>query len=506
MERAYRSNETGLAAWNYCGRRLASWGLALGLVAGLGACGDDGGNGGVVMPDAGQDGGFDGPQGCPALRLRSQDPRSPYLNDIISTNTTWSCERRYSIFDTLIIDSGDPENPATLTITEGTIVELSVSGDFPAILVTPNGRLVVRGTEDDPVVFTAQAESARRGEWAGIYLAGRATVNSDDGFGVLEQWQEISAERAVYGGGDEPVDDGSCGRLEYLRVEFAGFVPEESPTPFSPAITLAGCGSSTVLDYVQVHRPLNRGIEIRGGAPILRHIIVDGPRQNADQFDVPNDGIAWMEGWTGQAQFVIAQMYDGGIGLQGMNRPDVPDAMPISDPTIYNVSIFGRGFRPGTIENGGIRFSRGSRGTIRNVVMTGLRDFSVDAFGTASGLAMDEGDAVVEGGLFYDIGPQVDRSVPAEVFFPTPDPTPEDSVNEEAVLTDPDRANTFGTPDPDFEGNPYSVENPNYNIVQSAVEGALPPSTGFDPTGEFKGAVDPREDDWTRGWTNFQAQ
>jgi hypothetical protein len=331
-------------------------------------------------------------------------------------------------------------------------------------------------------------------------------VSTDDGFGVLSQWEGISAERAVYGGGDEPVDDGSCGRLEYLRVEFAGFVPEDSPRPFTPAITLAGCGSGTVLDYVQVHRPLNRGIEIRGGAPILRHIIVDGPRQNADQFDVPTDGIAWMQGWTGQAQFVIAQMYDGGIGLVGMNRPDVPEAEPVSDPTIYNVSIFGRGFRQGNLPNGGVRFAQGSKGTIRNVVMTGVRDFAVDAFGTASGLAMENGDATVEAGLFFDIGPLVDRSVPAEVFFPVPDPTPEDAVNEEAVLTNPELGNTFGTPDPDFEGNPYSVENPNYNIVQTAVEGGLRPSTGFDPTGEFKGAVDPREDDWTRGWTNFEAQ
>lgn len=497
MERAYRSM-TGLWAWTWLGVLLG--------VAGLAGCGDDGGTGNpMVNPDGGPDTGVV-EVGCPALRLRPQGERSPFINDIINTNTTWTCQRKYSIFDTLVIDSGDPENPATLTIEEGTIVESSVSGEFPAILVTPNGRLNIRGTDEEPVVFTAQAESARRGEWGGIFLVGRATVNTPTGFGTLTPWAERFGDRAVYGGGDEPVDDGSCGRLDHLRVEFAGYVAETSPQPYTPAITLAGCGSGTVLDYVQVHRPLNRGIEIRGGSPILRHVIVDGPSVRADQFGVPTDGIAWMEGWTGQAQFIVAQMYDGGIGLMGMNRDDDPTAEPVSDPTFYNISIFGRGFRPGNIENGGIRLAFGSRGTFRNLVMTGMRDFAVDVFGSASGTALAEGEATVQAGLFYDIGPQVDRSVPAEIFFPVPDPTPEDGVNEETVLTNPELGNTFGEPDPDFEGNPYSVENPNYNVIESAVAGGLTPSAGFEPAGDFKGAVDPREADWTQGWTTFRAQ
>jgi len=493
------------------------WSLALIVLPGfLGGCGDDGLG---EQLDAGPDGGDDMvvDQGCPDLGDRE---REQVFQNRINGETTWTCETRYQLLDTLIVDSGDPFAPAVLTITEGTIIETGSSG-FPAIVVTRAGRLEIEGTEDEPVIFRPAGDSARRGDWGGIFMLGQAGVNVEGGASQLATIESRFSERgwSDYGGGEAQTDDTwDCGSLRYVRLEFPGLVPSPNPARnITPGLTLAGCGSDTTLEFVQVHRPLNRGIEIRGGAARMRNVIVDGPRRRSDQpGDAGTDGIHWSEGWRGAAQFLVVQMYDGGVALVGENRLDDPSAEPVSDPLIYNASIFGRGFRSSDLISGGLLVQGGGRGVFGNLVMTGTRDFTVDLAGSDTGEAAMAGQVIVRNSYFHDAGPLVSAGEPGTEFFPVPDLTPSDGVSEEDIFTDANLNNDFGTPDPRFEGNPYDVGNPNFNIVATAADGGnLPPTDEelpelqqgfFDPTSDYRGALDPRDQDWTREWTNYAPQ
>jgi len=502
-------------AWRWC--------LILTLAAplvGAAGCGDDDG---PVLLDAGP--GDAGPmvvdESCPPLNQRARE--QVFSSVIPAGETRWTCDTRYQLLDTLRVDSGDPFDPATLVIEAGTIIETGESG-FPAIVVTAAGRLIVEGTEDEPVVIRPQGDSRRRGDWGGIFMMGLAPVNVEGGVGQLDIVENLPGlsgrELSNYGAGtvDQPDEDWNCGNLRYLRLEFPGQIPPENPVrEITPALTLAGCGTETTVDFVQIHRPLNRGIEVLGGAARLSHVIVDGPRRRSDQpISAGTDGIYWGEGWRGVGQFIVLQNYDGGIGMVGDNRVDDPNAMPVSDPTFFNVSMFGRGFRTGDLQNGGLLLSGGTRGVFRNMVMTGMRDFTIDLDGSFTGEEAAEGNIVVGSSFFHDAGTRTDAGLPGEEFFRQPDPTPSDGLEESELFTAVPLNNDFGAPDPRFEGNPYEVDNPNFNIVASAAEGGVLPPTDdelpeikqgfFDLTADYRGALDPTEDDWTAEWTNFDPQ
>lgn len=52
-------------------------------------------------------------------------------------------------------------------------------------------------------------------------------------------------------------------------------------------MTLNGCGTSTVIDYVQVHRGVDDGLESFGGTVSVKHLVLSG---NDD------DGLDWDRG------------------------------------------------------------------------------------------------------------------------------------------------------------------------------------------------------------------
>jgi hypothetical protein len=87
-------------------------------------------------------------------------------------------------------------------------------------------------------------------------LLGDAPVNKDNA--KVEGMMHESAFGA-YGG----LGSGSgCGVMEYVRIEFAGF--EAFKDNELNGLTLAGCGSATLIRNIQVHRTLDDGIEIFG--------------------------------------------------------------------------------------------------------------------------------------------------------------------------------------------------------------------------------------------------
>ncbi len=193
---------------------------------------------------------------------------------------------------------------ATLTIAPGAVVYANTTNaDNDFLVVNRGSRLIAEGTEALPIIFTAQQNLVgtttddSQGLWGGIILAGRAPISNCSGSGVAGG--TTGCENIVEGtttalyGGATPTD--SSGTIRYVQIRYSG-------TPISQGnelqgLTLAGTGSGTTVDRVQVHNSSDDGVEIFGGRTNLRYLAITG----AD-----DDGLDTDVGWQGFAQFVLA--------------------------------------------------------------------------------------------------------------------------------------------------------------------------------------------------------
>src|SRR5262245_26270583 len=186
------------------------------------------------------------------------DSCSQDIVDPITEDTVWEdCD--YYLRELIYVENG-----ATLTVRSGTTV---FGDEGTALIVTSGSKLESRGTEFEPVVFTSSQPEGMRapGNWGGVALLGRAVVNEPNA--LLEGVPDVS--RAEYGGTD---DAWNCGVLQYTRIEFGGF-PIATDNELN-GLTLAGCGSDTLIDHVQVHFGDDDGVEVFGGSVNLKYVVV----------------------------------------------------------------------------------------------------------------------------------------------------------------------------------------------------------------------------------------
>ncbi|MFN3312260.1 MAG: hypothetical protein ACK46Q_02170 [Hyphomonas sp.] len=206
-----------------------------------------------------------------------------------------------------------------LTIEPGVTIFGSSGGDY--LLVNRGSQIFAEGEANDPIVMTSrqsvlgQTNENSNGQWGGFVINGRAPTSDGCPGGVTPP--NASCEAQVEGsnaffGGNSPLE--SSGRVRYLRVMYSGF--EIAPDNELNGITLAGVGSGTVFDHVQVHNSSDDGIEIFGGTVNLRYIVLTG--NDDDGFDTDS-------GWQGAAQYGIAyQRTQGGdYGLETSGKGGV---------------------------------------------------------------------------------------------------------------------------------------------------------------------------------------
>ena len=91
-------------------------------------------------------------------------------------------------------------------------------------------------------------------------------------------------------------------------------------------------GSETEVDYIEAYKCQDDGIELFGGTVDVKHAVSVGCGD--EMFD-------WTDGWSGKGQFWLG-VQTGGIGQRGLeadNREDGDTIRPLSNPTIYNLSL-----------------------------------------------------------------------------------------------------------------------------------------------------------------------
>jgi len=296
----------------------------------------------------------------------------------IAENITWTADKVYQLTGEVYVTGG-----ATLTIEPGTLVVGDVGS---ALIVTRNGQLIADGTAELPITFTSSKPVADRvaGDWGGIVMLGSAPINvqSNNIEGLA------ATEDSAYGGSDSAHN---CGTLRYARIEYAGSVFGTDNELNS--LTLGGCGSDTTLAYIHTFRGLDDGIEFFGGSANLRYGIVSY---------TGDDSLDWDEGYVGNIQFFVAQQSanEGDRGIEADNQADAPTATPLSDPTLYNVTLVGGG----NPEQEGVRLRAGTAGALHNFIVTGFGKAALKVDGAESEANILSGALEVSHGIFHNSG------------------------------------------------------------------------------------------------------
>jgi len=191
---------------------------------------------------------------------------------LIDKDLTLSNKNTYLLSGTVYV-----VNKAVLTIEAGTVIrgEVETCG---TLVITKDCKLIAKGTERDPIVFTSSKAVGERkpGDWGGIILLGDATNNHIGGINAID-WG-LDTKHTQYGGDN---DEANSGVLHYVRIEYPGNkikMDEE----FN-GLTLAGVGKNTSIENIQISYSNDDSYELYGGSVSLKRII--SYKCNDDDFD-----------------------------------------------------------------------------------------------------------------------------------------------------------------------------------------------------------------------------
>jgi hypothetical protein len=199
---------------------------------------------------------------------------------------------------------------------------------------------------------------------------------------------------ATYGGTDAADNSGS---LKYVRIEFAGI-------PFQPnqeinGLTLAGVGSGTTVDYIQVSYSGDDSYEFFGGNVNVKHLVAF--RGLDDDFDTDN-------GFSGKGQFLVSLRdpakadISGSNSFESDNDANASSASPFTSAVFSNVSIFGPKATAATTVDAnykrGAHIRRNSKQSIFNSIISGFPlGLYIDGAGTTANA--NAGDLVFQNNL-----------------------------------------------------------------------------------------------------------
>lgn len=238
-----------------------------------------------------------------------------YISNLLLTND------KIWVLQGGVFIGNDNKNNSNLSIQPGTKIVGSTGADY--LVITRGSKIFAEGTKTSPIVFTtASTGNTNRGQWGGLILNGNAPINNIGG------QAEGEGNTGFYGGNNSADNSGV---LKYIRIEFAGF--EISPDNELNGIAFQGVGNGTIVDYIQVHKNADDGVEFFGGTVDVKHLLLTGNK---------DDSLDWTSGWTGRAQFIIIDQFEdeGNNGIEA-DSSKVVNAQPRSNPILSNITMLG---------------------------------------------------------------------------------------------------------------------------------------------------------------------
>ena len=384
----------------------------------------------------------------------------------------------------------DPASPTPgsaqgiLTIEPG--VRIFASGGSDYLLVNRGSQIFAEGTATQPIVFTSRQNvegtttETSQGQWGGLVIAGRAPQANCQLTAPVTCTGTVEGTSAFYGG-NTPTDN--SGRIRYVQIKYSGF--EISPGNELQGLTMAGVGSGTTVDHVQIHNSSDDGIEIFGGNVNLRHLVITG----AD-----DDGLDTDTGWRGGAQFgIVTQRPPNATSRSaGFEFSSAPASTPlasryVSQPKIANFTLVGR--NSPTNAHTVAHFDTGTDATVINSVLTSVS-------GSQAG-CLDIADADTETSLPTFTSVYMSCGISYR---------PANAARSQTVFTAGTNNTPAGTSTLTAPASGTSLSNQVLTFINGANETAVTPANApavypFFTATTYIGAVQNAADTWWQGWT-----
>lgn len=469
--------------------------LALPLFSGFAACSDDG----SLPVDPKKDAAASPtttstPTSTGPLPDGAMPPKAlEVLKGDIKTATNLSATKDYLLQGLVVVKAG-----TTLTIEKGTVIKGEAQSKA-ILLVEAGAKLIAEGTEDEPIVFTSQAAPAdrRAGDWGGVVILGNAPVNIPGGKGNIEGI--LKTVQGTQFGGTDPED--SSGVLRYIRIEYAGVVLAQDNEV--NGLTFGGVGRGTKVDHIQVRQALDDCFEWFGGTVDAKYLACQG---NED------DGFDWDNGYSGRLQFLVLQQSPNHVGedngFEGDNDAQGSGNTPLSNPTIFNASLFGKNADVDNVQCG-LLLRRNTRGTFKNILVNGF-ETSLDLRDAPTRDGVAQNALTLTNSLFWNAK---NPAVVDNIAYPETGDVAPNKDNDGAFS----ELDWFRTPasrnlskvDPLTPGA-FDMEKPVFGPTMSLADSAAtPPKDGFfDENAAYVGAFKDATDNWaTRGrWAVWSAK
>jgi len=427
------------------------------------------------------------------------------LEGRISENRTLQAKYTYKLRGLVYVTNG-----AILTIEPGTKI-VGENGKTGGLIITRSCKIIADGTADKPIVFTSEAASPARGDWAGLVILGQAPTNSSfngvQGIGAVEGGINNSDNLGLYGTpatqGQNPADN--SGILRYVRIEYAGyaFLPDNEIN----GLTFGGVGSGTIVDNVQVSYANDDSFEWFGGTVNCKHLI--SFRTLDDDFDTDN-------GFSGKVQFGIS-LRDSAVAdiskseaFESDNDANGSALLPQTSAVFSNMTVMGP---KATLTNTGnslfvwgAQIRRNSTISLFNSIIMGYPNgLFIDA---QKGVPTDNnipGSLFVQNTIIAGCPQPVLYSIAGNANVPI---TPNTTATITAWYNTPAYGNSILTNCSDVQLTaPFNYSSPDFNPAAGspALSGAAfthtKLATGFTSV-TYKGAC-ASGDTWWKTWTKF---
>jgi hypothetical protein len=435
----------------------------------------------------------------------TSETENTILEGRITANRTLKAAYTYKLRGLVYVTNG-----AILTIEPGTKI-VGEAGKNGGLIITRSCKIIADGTAEKPIVFTSEAATPQRGDWAGLVILGNAPANSSfngvQGIGEIEGGINNSDGLGLYGTpatqAENPADN--SGILRYVRIEYAGFafLPDKEIN----GLTLGGVGNKTIVDYVQVSYANDDSFEWFGGTVNCTHLI--SFRTLDDDFDTDN-------GFVGKVQFGIS-LRDSAVAdiskseaFESDNDANGSALLPQTSAIFSNMTVMGPKETLANTGNNlfvwGAQIRRNSSISLFNSVIMGYPNgLYIDA---TKGVPTDNnipGSLFVQNTIIAGCPTPVLYSLGANTNVPL-------TANTTATITDWFNTTSYGNSilaTNDLVGltAPFNYTTPDFNPTAGSVAAAGAAfthpklSTGFTAV-SYKGAC-AVGDTWWKNWTKF---
>ncbi len=256
------------------------------------------------------------------------------LSGDISTDMTLVATKKYKLSGFVYVTNG-----ATLHIPAGTVL-MGDKATKGTLVITRGSKIDAVGTADKPIIFTSALDAGARsqGDWGGVIILGKSTVNATGGEAKIEGGLVATAggdeKKYIYYGGSDANDN--SGIMKYVRIEFAGIA--FSPDNEINGLTMGGVGAGTVISYVQVYRSGDDAFEWFGGTVNCDHLVAT--YSTDDDWDTDN-------GFSGNVQYCVSQRVktvadvSGSNGFESDNDANGSNNTPQTRAKFANMTIIG---------------------------------------------------------------------------------------------------------------------------------------------------------------------